>query len=145
MVGGEMKQVWYVRNDVIKNNLIKQILDLPTDNINYCEVVIKDKTRSLPQNNKFHAICSDIAKSGFEWAEKPRNSKEWKVLLVSGHSIATDEPTELVKGLESELINIRESTALMSVKRANSLIEYSVAFCAENGIKLNDTYSKYGW
>lgn len=145
MINGGMKQVWYVRNDAIKNNLIKQILDLPTDDINYCEVVIKDKTRFLPQNNKFHAICSDIAKSGFEWAEKPRNSKEWKVLLVSGHSIATDEPTELVKGLESELINIRESTALMSVKRANSLIEYSVAFCTENGIKLNDTYSKYGW
>jgi len=140
-----MKQVWYLRNEAIKNNLIKAILDYPTDDIHYLEVVIKDKGRSLPQNNKFHAICGDLAKSRYEWADKSRNTKEWKVLLVSGHSIATDEPIELVSGLENELINIRESTALMSVKRANSLIEYSVAFCAGNGIQLNDTYSKYGY
>lgn len=140
-----MKQVWHVRSESIKRNLINTINGLIADDVHYCEVIIKDKTRSMPQNNKFHAICGDLQKSRFTWADKPRTDKEWKVLLVSGHSIATDEPTELVTGIESELINIRESTALMSVKRANSLIEYSVAFCAGNGIKLNDTYSKYGW
>lgn len=66
-------------------------------------------------------------------------------MLVSAHSIATEEPTEVVLGLENELVNIRESTALMSIKRANSLIEYSTSFCAQNKIALNDTYNKYGW
>ena len=65
---------------------------------------------------------------------KPRTAKEWKVLLVSGHAVATKEETEVVPGLEGEFINIRESTALMSVRRGASLIEYSLAFCAMHKI-----------
>lgn len=140
-----MKVTYCLRSYQIRQNLINEIMSLPIDNLFYYEVTIKDKTRTLPQNSKFHAICGDIEKARIPWANKPRKAKEWKVLLVSGHSVATDEQIELVTGIENELINIRESTALMSVKRANSLIEYSTAFCVENNIKISDTYSKYGW
>ena len=95
-------------------------------------------TRTLEQNAKFHAICGDIAKSGLHWAGKPRTLKQWKVLLVSGHAIATGEGAEMVPGLESEFVNLRESTAAMSVKRGASLIEYALAFCAQNSIQLTD-------
>lgn len=101
-------------------------------------VRIEDANRTREQNAKFHAICGDLAKSRFPWAGKARSSKEWKVLLVSGHAIATKERAEIIPGLESEFINIRESTALMSVKRGSSLIEYSIAFCAMNGIETAD-------
>lgn len=96
-------------------------------------------TRSVDQNAMFHAICTDISKSGFEWAGKPRKPEEWKVLLVSGHSVATKQQAEIVPGLEGEFINIRESTARMSVARATSLIEYTLAWCASHGITLHDT------
>ncbi|WP_421566017.1 recombination protein NinB [Ochrobactrum sp. EDr1-4] len=49
---------------------------------------------------------------------KPRKPEEWKVLLVSGHSVATKQQAEIVPGLEGEFINICESTARMSVERA---------------------------
>ena len=95
--------------------------------------------RTIDQNAIFHAICSDLEKSGMEWAGKPRRKDEWKVLLISGHAIATMEyMPELVEGLEGELINIRESTAKMSKERASSLIEYSLAWAAQNEIPLND-------
>ena len=95
---------------------------------------IGDPKRSLDQNAKFHAICTDIAKSGAQWAGKPRTADEWKVLLVSGHAVATNESSEIVPGLENEFVNIRKSTAAMSKKRGASLIEYTIAFCAIRGI-----------
>ncbi len=102
------------------------------------QVIVKPATRTTEQNAKFHALCSDIAKSGMKWAGKSRTAAQWKVLLVSGHAIATSEGAEIVPGIESEFVNLRESTALMSKKRGASLIEYTLAFCAANSIKLSD-------
>jgi len=97
----------------------------------------KDAGRSLDQNAKFHAICSDVSKSGAKWMGKERTAEQWKVLFVSGHAIATGIEAEVVPGLEGEYVNIRESTAKMSKKRGASLIEYVLAWCAENGVDLN--------
>lgn len=101
-------------------------------------VTAKETKRTTEQNSLFHAICGDIAKSGTKWAGKARSAQQWKVLLVSGHAVATKEDSEIVPGLEHEFINIRESTALMSIKRGASLITYTLAFCDLNGIKVKD-------
>lgn len=98
-------------------------------------VTVSEPRRNGEQNAKFHAMCSDIARSGMEWAGKRRTADQWKVLLVSGHAVATKEGAEMVPGLEGEFVNVRESTALMSVRRSSSLIEYAVAFCAMHGIR----------
>ena len=102
----------------------------------YC-VTVSEPTRSLDQNAKFHALCSDIARAKTQWAGKPRNAVQWKVLLVSGHAIATKEGSEMVPGIEGEFVNLRESTAAMSKARGSSLIEYSLAFCAMNDVKIS--------
>lgn len=106
---------------------------------NKLKLVASDLTRTLEQNSRFHAICDDIAKAGFVWHGKKRNAEQVKVLLVSGHAMATGEGAEVVAGLEGEFINLRESTALMSVKRSSSLIEYATAWATLNGFKLNDS------
>lgn len=100
-------------------------------------VVVTPDTRTLDQNAKFHALCSDIAASGLTWAGEKRTPKQWKVLLVSGHAVATGDGAELTQGLEGEMVNLRESTALMSVRRGASLIEYALAFCAHNGVQIH--------
>lgn len=99
---------------------------------------VRPENRSLDQNAHFHALCGDIARSGIEWFGKPRKAEEWKVLLVSGHAKATKQEADVVPGLEGELVNLRESTARMSRARASSLIEYTLAFCAEHGVALRD-------
>lgn len=110
------------------------VADAPAGHV----VTIKEPTRTSGQNERFHAICGDFAKSGVEWAGKRRSAVEWKVLLVSGHATATREGSEMVPGLEGEFVNIRESTALMSIKRGASLIEYAQAFAALKGVRLFD-------
>lgn len=96
----------------------------------------KAPTRTSDQNAKFHAICGDIAKSGATWAGKRRAPVQWKVLMVSGHAMATGEGSEMVPGLEGEFVNLRESTALMSKARSSSLVEYTLAWCATNGVEV---------
>jgi len=98
-------------------------------------VTVSEPTRNLDQNAKFHAICSDLGKAGIQWAGKKRTAEQWKILLVSGHAMATKEGAEVIPGLEGEFVNIRESTALMSKKRSSSLIEYAQAFCASVGVE----------
>jgi hypothetical protein len=73
------------------------------------------------------------------WAGKRRDAEAWKVLLVSGHTVATAGDVEIIPGIENEFVNIRESTARMSVGRAASLITYAIAFCDTNGIHLTET------
>lgn len=91
-------------------------------------VIVRPRRRSLDQNALFHALCGELA--GRAWAGKPRSAVEWKVLLVSGHAVATQQGAEVVEGLEGELVNLRESTAGMSTSRMSSLIEYAQAWMA---------------
>lgn len=103
------------------------------------EVVFRKPSRSSGQNDLFHALCDRIAKSGMAWHKKRRGAAEWKTLLVSGHTVATQgmDP-DLTMGLEGELVSLRESTAQMDKARTTSLIEYTLAFMAENGIRTDD-------
>jgi hypothetical protein len=98
-------------------------------------ITVAEPTRNSEQNAKFHAICSDLAKSAVEWSGKRRDAAQWKVLLVSGHAVATKLGAEIVPGLEGEFVNIRESTALMSKARGSSLIEYAMAFVASHELE----------
>ena len=99
-------------------------------------VGFETEKRTLDQNAKFHAVCADVEKSGFVYLGKPRSAQQWKVLFVSGHAVATGEPVEMVPGLEGEYVNLRESTAAMLKERKSSLIEYTLAWCAMNGVRL---------
>jgi len=104
-------------------------------------VVVSGPLRNLEQNAKFHAICSDLEKSGHRFRGKPRTAAQWKLILVSGHAVATGiygaDGFEVIEGIEGETINLRESTAEMERSRASSLIEYAVAYCAMHEINLD--------
>ncbi|MWQ04990.1 hypothetical protein GHI33_10230, partial [Glaesserella parasuis] len=54
------------------------------------------------------------------------------------------EGSRLVIGLEGELVNIRESTAEMGVKRMASLIEYTTAWGVSHGVHFNDRWNFWG-
>lgn len=129
------KRRFILINDHVRQNAVAAVMRAEAG----AAVSVGPATRSLDQNAKFHAICSDLAKSPLAWAGKRRAADEWKVLLVSGHTKATEGEIEFVPGIEGEFVNIRESTARMSVARSSSLIEYALAFCASHGVELTET------
>lgn len=61
-------------------------------------------------------MLSEISKKA-TYHGKARNIEFWKGVFVSGWQIATNQHPEIISGLEGELINIRESTATLSVKK----------------------------
>ena len=97
-------------------------------------ITIAPKTRSSEQNALLHKLLSEIAKR-CEFGGKKRTAEQWKLIMVSGHSIATGRSAEVVPGIEGEFLNLRESTASMSVSRLSSLVEYVQAWSAENGVE----------
>lgn len=128
------KRTFVLSHSEARRRAVQACLEAPEGHV----VTLAEPTRNGDQNAKFHAICGDIAKSGIPWAGKPRSPVQWKVLLVSGHAVATKEGAEMIPGLEGEFVNVRESTALMSKRRSASLIEYALAFCADNEIQLSE-------
>lgn len=131
------RQTFILVNDRVKGNAVSAVQSAPADYV----VTLAPRTRTNDQNSMFHAICGDIEKSGHLFAGKPRKADVWKVLLISGHAAATGDGNEVVPGLEGEFVNIRESSARMSVRRAASLIDYTLAYCDTNGIPLTETKS----
>ena len=126
------KRLLILVNPEVRRRAVAAVVEAPEG---FC-VRIEPPKRSGDQNAKFHALCSDIARSQAVWMGKRRTATEWKVLLVSGHAVATKEGSELVPGLEGEFVNLRESTAAMSKRRGSSLIEYTLAFCAMHDINV---------
>ena len=129
-----MKKVFVLAHETARRRCQEAVWDSPDG----YRVEISEPKRTNDQNAKFHALTSDIAKSGHQWLGKPRDAAQWKVLLVSGHAVATKEGSEIVPGLEGEFVNLRESTAAMSKKRGASLIEYTLAYMAMNEIHITE-------
>lgn len=123
-----MALAWDAAGELLKSN-------------NSIFVEVRSINRSDEQNAKLHAMLGDIAKQK-TFNGKNLSIEQWKMVFVSGHRIATGGESEMAIGLEGEVINLRESTAKMSIKRLSSLIEYITAWAAENGVKFKD-WKKY--
>ena len=130
-----MSRRFILINDHVRQNALAAVRTAPDG----FSVSISEPKRSLDQNAKFHAIVSDIARSPLRWAGKARSAEEWKAILISGHAVATNSQGEVIPGIEGEFVAIRESSANMTVRRASSLIEYTLAFCAQHNIELIET------
>ena len=98
---------------------------------------VRPETRSDAQNRLLHALFSDVSKQA-DWMGKKRTALEWKLLFVSGHSVATKQGADLVPGLEGEFLNLRESTARMGKARMASLLEYVMAWAIDHGVELRE-------
>lgn len=123
----DLPRVFICAHDMARQGVAAMAKVVPDGTV----VTFSEPKRSGDQNAKFHAICSDLARARVQWMGKPRTAAQWKVLLVSGHAVATKEEAEIVPGLEGEFVNLRESTAAMSKRRSSSLIEYAQAFAAQ--------------
>ena len=129
------KQTFYLISNRVRDNALAAVNEADPNSI----ISVSPPKRSLEQNAKLHAILTDLARSPLKWAGKRRTLDEWKALVISAHAVATNEPGEVIPGLEGEFVAIRESSAQMGVRRASSLIEYVLAFCATNGVELTET------
>ncbi|MGL9721840.1 recombination protein NinB, partial [Symbiopectobacterium sp.] len=76
------KTCFLLRDERIRKNLKAFIDSLPNDPHRPLEITINDAKRTLPQNDLFHALCTDVSRQ-LVWADKPRPLLDWKALFVS--------------------------------------------------------------
>ena len=131
------KQTFHLRNEQIRTNVINFIRELPTSEDAPLVVVIQERSRTLDQNARLHAMLGEVSRQA-TYLGKKRGIEFWKGLFVSGWQMATDQKPEIVPGLEGEFINIRESTTRLSVRKLTEVMEYIEAYCGMNDIKLSD-------
>lgn len=129
-----MAQVFYLVHAEARRRALGAVTQAPDG----WRVTVEEQKRTTDQNAKLHAILSDIARQA-EWMGRRLSIESWKALFVSGHAIATKQGGEVLPGIEGEFVAIRESTARMGKRRAASLIEYVLAWCALNDIELSET------
>jgi hypothetical protein len=94
--------------------------------------------RSIEQNDKFHALCQDIAKAK-TWAGKERDVEAWKRLLVDCWARHENrKQCEVVPSLDGQsVVNLGIQTRNMKVSDMSELIEFSQWWAIENGVNLN--------
>jgi hypothetical protein len=118
-----------------RRHLAEKVASLPEG----YDIKVGPKGRSLDQNSKLHAMFGELEKKATYLGRK-LTANQFKTLLISGHAVATGRDAEIIPGIEGEWVNIRESSAQMSVARMTSLIEYIHAWAAENGVQFKEDY-----
>lgn len=103
------------------------------------QVRVGPPDRLLTQSAKFHAMCGDIARQK-QFAGRTLKAEQWKVILISAHSVETGIGADLITGLAGEIVNIRESSAAMSIARMASLIEYVACWGAQNNVTFKERH-----
>ncbi len=100
-------------------------------------VWIKEETRSGGQNALLHAALSDIARQ-HQHLGKSLSVDVWKRLCTAAWLREIGESPEMVPALDKKGFDvIFERTSQLSVKQMSSLIEWCLAFGAQNGVKFN--------
>lgn len=118
-----------------RRHLAEKVASLPEG----YDIKAGPRARSLDQNAKLHAMFGELEKKA-TYLGRRLTLNQWKTLMISGHAVAVGIGADLIPGIEGEFVNVRESSAQMSVARMTSLIEYVHAWAALNKVKFNQDY-----
>lgn len=139
--GGRMN--FYLRTDTARDRMAAawqaccRILELGAT----ARVTVEEAKprRSVEQNDRFHAICTDIARQR-TWAGQHIDCEGWKRLLVDAWARAEGKSQgRVVPSLDgASVVNLGIQTRKLKVGDMADLIEFAQAWATENDVRLND-------
>ena len=97
------------------------------------QVVIKPKRRTLPQNDKLHAVLRDIAEQ-VVWHGEKLSVDEWRVMLSAAWKKQTVKP-----GIDGGFVVFGASTRQMTTAELSELVELAYAFGSQQGVAWNES------
>jgi hypothetical protein len=132
------RQFWLVSN-AVRDNAIQAINEAEPRS----RVVIFDPQRSIPQNDRLHAMCDDVARQ-VEWRDmfnrpKRMTAEKWKRFFAamwvrSRGGESTVVPNEDGTGF----YDLSMSTTELNVSEAGDLMEMISAFGSERGVQWSE-------
>lgn len=100
---------------------------------------VKDASKSREQEEKYHAIIGDIAKQAQHMGSK-WDAETWKRLLCDKFVREIGLSSQIMANLDGNgLVQLGFQTRKFTKEQASEFVEFLLAWCADNGIELNDT------
>lgn len=126
------RQLFVLAHDLARRNALEAVRTAPDGMV----VEVREKTRTLEQNAKLHAMCADVAKQK-QWGGAWITGEDWKRLFVDLYARTSGKAgTKIVPSLDGGgVVILGIQTRNMSVKMLNELIEFIYWWGAENEIK----------
>lgn len=94
--------------------------------------------RTLAQNDRYHAICTDIAQQ-VKWAGEFRSVETWKQLLSAAYERARGSYSEVLPAIDGHGVDVvYRSSARRGKKDMANLITYAEAWASDNRVVLHD-------
>jgi hypothetical protein len=103
-------------------------------------VEVKPPRRTLPQNDRLHALVTDVARQ-VEWAGAKRNVEAWKDIFTAALRSA-NHGLDIVPGINGGFVLLGMHTSDMKVAEVNDLMALIEAFGAEHGVLFSDPKDK---
>ena len=120
-----MKRLLCLINDQVRKRACEAIWDAPEG----CEVVIKEPTRSTPQNALLWSRLHDVA-TQVNWHGRMLDAETWKCIFT-----ASLKRQEVVPAIDGGFVAVGQSTSRMSKRELNDLLELIAAFGAEREVQ----------
>lgn len=100
---------------------------------------VKDASKSREQEEKYHAIIGDIAKQAQHMGSK-WDAESWKRLLVWQFCKEKQiDAGRIVPSLDmTGVVQLGQQTRKFTKEQASEFVEFLLAWCAENGVELNE-------
>lgn len=112
------------------------MIPLRLDHCPKCAAALR--ARSIEQNDKLHAILSDISKQ-HKWAGQFLDIEAWKRLMVAAWERANGHSAEFYPALDGHGLDVvYRRTSRMNKSEMSELVEYATAWAVEQGIKLQE-------
>jgi len=99
-------------------------------------VKIEPPARTLPQNDRLHAMITDVSRQ-VEWAGAKRNVEAWKDIFTAALRSA-NHGLDVVPGINGGFVLLGMHTSRMTKAELGDLMTLVEAFGAEHGVKFND-------
>lgn len=124
------RHVLILNSPAVREKAAKWIAGVP----DWTRVEFKKPKRTLPQNSRFWAMLTDIAEQ-CEHAGKKYTPDQWKVLFMH----ACGREVQFIPALDdSTFLPWGQSSSDLSVEEMTQLIEFMLAWGAENGVVFHD-------
>ena len=100
---------------------------------------IKQQSKTREQEKKYHAILNEIAQQaqhmGTKW-----DAEDWKRLLVDAYCVEKGVSSgRIVPSLDmTGIVQLGQQTRKFTKEQASEFVEFLLAWCANNGIELNE-------
>ena len=115
-------------HDLARRRAIAAVAEAPAGYV----ITVKEPTRSLDQNARFHAMLADISRA--MPMERRHTPDDWKAILMN----ACGWECQFVEGLDGRPFPTGFRSSRLTVRQMADLITYMMAFGAEHGVQWSE-------